>query len=190
MRELPDPFGVRAVRGCGMRALAAVLLGLVWTGCKHDAKRTPVDPDFDAFEATWVAETNDLAERMRSRGKTIDDKDVPTSYRAVFVGRSGVIIDRKVVAKLDELDAKRTEIARAIAENVKLAPSVGLNPSAVLDIDTQPAAVAIATLRLFVGQEMLFLRRSADPSRAADELCSAAFHEHPSKSRDLEQLSV
>jgi len=173
-----------------MRVPAAVLLGLVWMGCKHGATRAPVDPEFDDFETKWLAEGTELAERMRERGKTIEDKDIPTSYRTVFVGRAGVIIDRKIVAKLDALDAKRTELVRAIAENAKLAPSIGMNPSVVIDLDGEAAAVAIATLRLFVGQEMLFLRRNPASSRAAEQFCSTTLRDQPRKRADVDQLSI
>jgi hypothetical protein len=118
-----------------------------------------VDPEFDAFETKWVASTKRRANAMREQGKTIDDKDIPTSYRTVYIGRAGIIVDRKLIAKLDELDAKRAAITAAIADNAKHALTFAMNPSVTFDLDAQPAAIGIAALRSFVGQKMNFDRR-------------------------------
>jgi hypothetical protein len=83
--------------------LCAVIGILSSIGCKdaNNPPNPPVDPDFDAFEAKWVAD-----HQRWGPGATIDKKDTRASYRGVFIGRAGVIIDRKLIAKLDELEDK------------------------------------------------------------------------------------
>jgi hypothetical protein len=142
-----------------MRAL--LIVAVVVGGC--DRKPAPPKNEFEAFERKFVHQTELLAKASRRNGREIPDKDIPTSYRAVFIGPSGVFVDRKLVATLAELDTRRAELVAAIDANMKLLPTIGFTPSMTFDLDAQPASVAISALRLFAGREMLFERRSDDP---------------------------
>jgi hypothetical protein len=140
-----------------MRALL-IVVAVVVGGC--DRKPAPPKNEFEAFERKFVRQTELLAKASRRKGP---DKDIPTSYRAVFIGPSGVFVDRKLVATLGELDSKRAELVAAIDANMKLLPTIAFTPSMTFDLDAQPASVAIAALRLFAGRAMLFERRYDDP---------------------------
>lgn len=139
---------------------------------QNKAAQAGVDADFDTFERAWVAEGKQLAERLRSQGRTIADKDIPTSYRGIFVGRGGVLVDRTRISTLAEIDTNRGAIRTAVADNIKLAPSVGLSPGVVLDLDHEPASIAIAALRAVAGNELIVSMRMPDGGTTTRPLCS------------------
>ena len=152
----------------------------------------PPKNEFEAFERRFVAETRLLATALRREGKTIADKDIPTSYRAVFVGPSGVFVDRQLVATLAELDAKRAAIVAAIDANRMLLPSYGITETVVFDLDAEPAGVAVAALRLFADHETLFQETAHDPElpeRASRTMCRTTLRDR-ARDTDLPRLSV
>lgn len=146
---------------------------LVLLACKKEA---PPKNEFEAFERKFVRANGLLAKGMRARGEEVDDKDVLTSYRAVFIGPSGVFVDRKLVATLAELDSKHTELDAAIDANAKLLPTVGWHGLAVtFNLDDEPAANAMSALHLFAGRETFFSTVREDPEvpqMASHILCS------------------
>ncbi|NVB82435.1 MAG: hypothetical protein HOV81_28910 [Kofleriaceae bacterium] len=141
--------------------------------CKKEA---PPKNEFEAFERKFVRENELLAQAMRARGEKVDDKDVLTSYRAVFIGPSGVFVDRKLVATLAEIDSKHTELDAAIDANAKLLPTVGWRGLAVtFNLEDEPAANAMSALHLFADRETYFnvVREDPEvPQMASHILCS------------------
>ena len=172
-----------------------ILIALALIVCACSRKPPPPKNEFEAFERKFVAEMALLAKGLRAEGRTIADQDIPTSYRAVFIGPSGTFVDRKLVVTLAELDAKRADIVAAIDANAKLAPSIGWNPTVTFDLDAEPASIAIAALRLFAGRATIFntVRRNDPelPQRATDYLCSSTtVRDAPSAATELPQLSI
>jgi hypothetical protein len=90
------------------------------------------------------------------------ERETKKPYRGIFIGASGVFVDRKIVAKLDELEIKRDELAKAIAANAQ--------QIVTFDIDDKPAKVAVDALRLFAGRQMAF-KRYIMPEPTPTELC-------------------
>jgi hypothetical protein len=145
----------------------------------------PPKTDFEAFERKYIAEYRELAKALRADGRTIPEKDVPKSYRGVYIGASGVWIDRVKVAELADVAnaAKRTELVAAIDANAKLLPTVGYNGLvAVFDLDTQPSNVGVSALQLFAGKQTYFMLRREDPDvafRATMPLCQTTLRDKP-----------
>jgi hypothetical protein len=155
----------------------------------------PPANEFEAFERKYVAEYEALAKALRADGREIADKDVPESYRAIYIGPPGVFIDRKLVATLADVKAKSAELQTAIDANAKLMPDVGYSGLAVTyDLAAQPASVAIDTLRLFVGRTAHVSIRREDPEiplKASQALCSnLKLRGAPNADREAVQLSV
>ncbi len=140
------------------------------------SKKQPPANEFEAFERAYVEDMEFISKRFRDQGKDIDDKDVPTSYRAVYIGPPGVFIDRKRVATLSELTSKRAELLAAIDANAKLLPTIGYSDlSVTFDLDAEPATTAIDALRLFADRKTYFSRRAHDPEipiKSTETLCS------------------
>ena len=70
----------------------------------------------------------------------------PAPPREVVIGRDGVLVDGHAIARLDEIATKR----KAIAATVKLAPQVRF------ELHGEPAAIAVAALRVFAGRAVRF----------------------------------
>ena len=155
-----------------MKSIVVMLLVLVASGCKKEA---PPKNEFEAFERKHVRQYQLLAQGMRARGEKVNDKDIPKDYRAVFIGPSGVFIDRKLVATLAEIEAKRAELKAAIEANAKLLPTIGFTGLVVtFDLHDEPAAIAMSALRLFAGRETNFdvVREDPEvPQMASHILC-------------------
>jgi hypothetical protein len=138
-------------------------------------KQPPPANEFEAFERAYVEDMEFISKRLRDQGKDIADKDIPTSYRAVYIGPPGVFIDRKQVATLSELTSKRAELLAALDANAKLAPTFGYTGlSVTFDLDAQPATTAIEALRLFADRDTYFRRRAHDPEipiKSTEILC-------------------
>lgn len=131
---------------------AGLMVAVALLGCGgKKAARSKVDPDFDAYEARWVAEGEELLAQAKEQGKEITEADLKgiREYPAIFIGKGGVFIGRKAVAKLDELDTKRDVIVAAAQENLAAVAAVRVSPMVVFDLEHEPAAVAVAALRLF-----------------------------------------
>jgi hypothetical protein len=157
-------------------------------------KPSPPQNEFEAFERKFAAEAAAVAEGVRARGRDVPAKDVPTTYRAVFIGPSGVFVDRTRVATLAELEPKRAAIVAAIDANLKLLPAIGWTPSMTFDLGAEPASVAISALRLFTGRELTFSVRRDDPEIpqiASDIICSkTTLRDRPGADAELPRLSV
>lgn len=151
------------------------------------SKPAPPKTDFEAFERKWVAETDALASAMRERGETVDEKLVLTSYRGVYLGASGIWIDRARIASLAELSAKRVVIEEAIDRVAKILPTAGYSGLVVvLDLHGQSAAIATEAFRLFAGKPAIFdLRRDdpAMPDRATERLFDGTLRAIPSANK-------
>ncbi len=172
-----------------------LLLLLVVVSACGDKKPPPPKNEFEAFERRFVLEYKVLADAMRKRGKAIADKDVPSTYRAVYIGPPGVIVDRKIVATLAELDTKRAEIAAAIAANAQLLPTIGYTGAVTtFDLDAQDPSVATSALRLLVGRKTTInVTRPYDPAlpRATELICSdATFGDQPNAEVENPHLSL
>jgi hypothetical protein len=188
MAERRNVFS-RSARAWSNIAVTVALLGA------FACKKAPPPPknEFEAFERKNAEEVAVLAAAMRKQGRHVDDKDVVTTYPPPFVGPSGLFINRKLVATLPEIEARHDELAKAVAENAKMLPSVGYTASMTFDLDKEPASVAIAVLRLFAGRETSFSVVGSDPeipAKASRLLCNANIHTSVSGDRDRPQLSV
>lgn len=173
-----------------MKLVALVVALLCACGSKKEA---PPRNEFEAFERELVAANQQLAKAMRANGRELADKDVPRQYRAIFLGPSGLFVDRKLVAKLDELDSRRDELAKVVAANLASQPTWGFTPTAAFDIDDQPAKVAIAALRLFAGHEVLFTRRRRDPDNpltTTANICATTLRTARNTEEEMVVLSV
>lgn len=139
-------------------------------------KEPPPRNEFEAFERKFVRQNELLAKGLRAHGEKVNDKDVLTSYRAVFIGPSGVFVDRKLVATLAEIDSKHAELDAAIDANAKLLPTIGWRGLAVtFNLEQEPAANAVSALHLFAGRETYFSIVREDPEvpeMASHILCS------------------
>jgi hypothetical protein len=109
------------------------------------------------------------------------ERETKQTYRAIYIGASGVFVDRKIVATLDELEVKRDELAKAIAANAR--------QTVTFDIDDQPANVAIDALRLFAGRQTTF-RRYIMPEPAADALCETTVRVGRETEEEMVVLSI
>jgi len=177
-----------------MRTLLVVLAVLAISGCKSSPSRSKVDPDFDRFEARWVAEGELLLARARKEKQELTDADLQgiREFHAIYISKRGVFVNRTRVAGVDELEAKREPIAAAIAQNVALMPTVNMSPTTVIDLDAEPVAVGLSVLRLFAGKPF-FLSRPAPPStphRSTDAITNEPLRLTPSPNTELPQLSV
>ena len=159
-----------------MRWWKMPVLALVVVGACGEKKLPPPKTDFEAFERRYVAEYDALAEGMRKSGREVEGKDVPKDYRAIYVGASGVWIDRKNVATLADIESKKAELVAAIDANATLMPTIGfVGLSVTFDLDAEPAQAAMSVLQLFVGRQAFFNRTVVDadvPQRASQMLCA------------------
>jgi hypothetical protein len=175
------------------KLLMVSVLALV--ACKKEPPPPPKN-EFEAFERKFVHQYGVLAKAMRARGEKVEDKQIPKDYRAVFIGPSGVFIDRKVVATLAEIDTKRAQLETAIDAIAKVLPSDGWSGLVVtFDLDQQPASVAISALRLFAGRETIFnVARQVEevPDMASQIMCGGITlrAEPPKDARERPTLSV
>lgn len=177
-----------------MKAVAVLLVTLTACGSSKSAPPPAPKNEFERFERAFTAQMKLDVTAMRAHGEQVRDEDVPTTYRAVFVGPSGVFVDRTLVATLAELETKRTEIVAAVAANAKLLPTIGWRPSVTFDLDAEPASVAISALRLFAGREMNFSLAIDDPNtppRASETLCNVTtLVDAPRSHPDNVELSI
>jgi hypothetical protein len=170
----------------------AVLVGVVMMAACEKSAPPPPKTDFEAFERKYIAEYRELAKALRADGRTIPEKDVPKSYRGVYIGASGVWIDRAKVAELADVAnaAKRTELVAAIDANARLLPTVGYSGAvAVFDLDTQASSVAVSALQLFAGKKTHFMIRREDPEvafRATMPICETTLRDTTNKIVDGE----
>ena len=152
-------------------AISVVLLG----ACKKELP--PPRNEFEAFERKFVRQFQLLANGMRARGEKVVDKEIPTKYRPVFVGHSGVYIDRTLVATLADIDSKRAELDAAIAANANILPADGWDGmTATFELGDEPAARAVSALRLFAGRATGFYLAYEDaefPHIVSHTLCRA-----------------
>ena len=148
---------------------------LVLGACKKP--EPPPKNEFEAFERRYRGYHAFLLDRARKDGETIEKADLDPSYRAMFIGPSGVFVDRKLVATLAELETKQADIAAAIDANIAMVPSVRWTPVVTFALETEPASVAVSALRLFKGKPVQVMRVVAGPDmpvRASETLCEAA----------------
>lgn len=131
---------------------------------------------------------------MRRHGEDVPEDKVPEDYRGVYVGGSGVWVDRKHVATLAEIEAKRGALTAAIDADATLLPTVGYSGLvAALDLHAEPAAQAISALRLFVGRETYFTRPHRDPDippLRISPMCSPRFTDQPGPDSEVITLSI
>ena len=174
---------------------AWILIAVLAASACGDKKPPPPKNEFEAFEQAYVVQYETLAKAMRKQGKEVADKDIPTDYRAVYIGPPGVFVDRKLVATLPELEAKRADLVAALDVNAKLLPTIGLGgPLVTLDLGPAPAATAIQALRLFAGRATSFYLRGVNPevpTMASHLLCGpVTLRDAPSAEPDTVKLSV
>jgi hypothetical protein len=171
-----------------------LLVALLVIGCKHRPQQTPVDPAFDAFEKKWVANGDVLIERAQKEAKPVTDADRKglEAYHGIFIDKTGVIIDRKRVATLEELRAKRDQLRSAIDQNIAFMPTVRNDAMVVFDLGDQPAQVAIDALDLFVYKKIgLAVPGGPEDPLASSSLCSDQLLEDTPRSRtDKQRLSI
>jgi hypothetical protein len=162
--------------------------------CACGKKELPPANEFEAFERRFVADMQFLADRMREQGKDVPDDQVPTSFRAVFIGPSGIYVDRTRVATLAELDGKRPQILAALDANAKLLPTIHESPSVTFALDSEPASVAVAVLRLLAGRKLAMNQRYENPEipmKSTQSLCGeTTVRDTPSTDRSQTQISV
>jgi hypothetical protein len=158
---------------------AALVMAIAVLGCGgKKATRSKVDPDFDAFEAQWVAEGELLLARAREQGTEITEADLKgiREYPGIFVGKGGVFVGRTAVARLDELESKRDAILAAARANLATVAAVRVTPTVVFDLEEQPAAVVVTLLRMFDFEPMTFemaLPAAPDgPPMPSETLCN------------------
>lgn len=177
----------------------AVLALVVVTAACHQANPAPPKSgtELDAYERDFLAESRAGEMVARARGQTLAESDIQKSYRAVYIGSTGVFVDRKLVASLGELVSKRAALVAAIDANGKAAPSFGFSGiSVTFDIDDQPAAAAIDALRLFAGRKTFFNYRvtpSTEPTKfphATREIFFGTLRAEPKPATDAEMLSI
>lgn len=174
---------------------AWIVIGALVVAACGDKKPAPPSNEFEAFEQRYVAELEALATAMRQKGKDVPDAEIPTGFRAVYIGTPGVFIDRKRVATLAELQQKRADLVAAIDANAKLVPTLGYSgPVVVFDLGSASASTAIQALRLFVNRTADFYVARVDPetpAMASHILCTGMkLRGTPGQARDAAQLSV
>ena len=171
--------------------MRSLVVGVIVLACACSKKEPPPKNEFEVFEREFRKETAALVKRKRAQGEEIPKK-YDTTWRTVFIGPSGVFVDRKVIATLAELETKREQISKAIIEN-EHERAGEWRPSVVLDLDAQPASVAVAALRLFMGREVIFSRPNEDPESvmASRILCTTTLRDTPAQTGESEvALSV
>jgi hypothetical protein len=171
-----------------------LVVALLVVGCKHKPTLSSVDPDFDAFEKKWVAEGDVLIAAAEKQGKRVTDADRRgiEAYHGIFIGKAGVIIDRKRVATLDELKAKRDQLRTAVDQNIAFVPTVNVSPMVVFDLSNQPASAAIDALALFVDKPIsIEVEGPGGEELATQTLCPAdSQHLRDASHGAVENLSV
>ena len=156
-------------------------------------KESPPKTDFEAYEQKYVAENKAFAEALRSSGQEVADKDLPKTYRGVYVGASGVWIDRTLIATLAEIESKRAALVAAIEANAKLLPTIGFTGMVVtLDVFDQPAAQVAAAMQLFAGRETHVSVRREDPEtpQVTDRICTTTIRDAAASNVELVNLSL
>jgi hypothetical protein len=145
---------------------------LVAAGC---TKETPAPKnELEVFERAFVRESHE------------------PHYRWVYIGHTGIYIDRTLIATLAELDGKRAAISAAIDANAKLAESSDTSVTVTWNLDKEPASVAIAALRLFADRKLEHRRMLVDPSpaKATEFLGLPMIHNTPAAQKSDVQLEL
>jgi hypothetical protein len=142
------------------------------TGPSNRVESGADDRDFDAFESAWVADGRRIAKNLREKGSAVDESKLPSSYRGIYLGHGGLIVDRRKVASFADLAGKRTDLAKVIADNVAFAPSFGIVPTVVVDLDHERAAAAVHALQLFVGHKLSYELRTPARETPTTLICS------------------
>ncbi|MDX2089116.1 MAG: hypothetical protein SFX73_14760 [Kofleriaceae bacterium] len=157
-------------------------------------KQPPPKNEFEAFERDYEGETRHMAEILAMNDNEVSQATVEATiregWRSVFIGPSGVFIDRKLVATLAELEPKHAQLKEQILANERVLAD--FNAAVVLDLDAQPVKVAIAALRLFTGREVFVFRRkipTKDRAFAKTPVCHFE-HKPAPPDADAPQLSV
>jgi hypothetical protein len=153
---------------------AGLVLALAVLGCGTKAPaRSKVEPGFDAFEARWAAEGERLMARAKAQGTEITEADLKgiREYPAIYVGPGGVIVGRKVVAPLAELESKREVIVAAAQENLAVVAAARVSPMVVFDLEDEPAAVVVTAMRMF-GFAPITYEMVADGEHPSETLCA------------------
>lgn len=156
------------------QALLACALVVLSLACRSKGAEGVATPgsDFQTFEREFVAEATAYAATMRQRGQDVSDDTVERSWRGIFVGSSGLYVDRTLIAPLTGVAAKRAELAAALDANEKLYHETGRPLYAVFDLPHEPASVAVEVLRSLVGRDVeLATRRELDGQPATQVLC-------------------
>lgn len=172
-----------------MRLVIVVLL----CACGKNELPPPAN-DYEAFERRYTADMEFLVEAMRKQGKDISDDMMSTTFRAAYIGPSGMYVDRTRVATLAELDSKRAAILAALDANAKLLPTLHESPSVTFALDKEPASVAITALRLLANRKLYFNRTIEDPEmplKSTQILCGdLTLRDKPSADKELPQLTI
>lgn len=166
--------------------LALALLATLAGACRSTGQSPPPPKnEFEAFERAYRRYHEHQMKQARADGVQLSKDDLDPAYRAVFIGPSGVFVDRQHVATLAELDTKRGPIGAAIKANAELLPRIGWIPSVTLDLDAEPASVMATALRLFAGTETTFHRRVDGSELGVSEIvCTTALRDRSELDED------